>query len=308
MSGLAENNSGGESIEFVNLAQFDKRVRVRCMFALIAAIMPLLIYKAYLYSIASLSFDELFAYAGVAVLAVIIAVSAGSRLCSFVICAFTRVAGLLQEREHELGVARERLAEQDRSLLAAQRRIEALAHCDPLTGLADRRRFDAYLQEQWDKMVERSGGLAMISLTIDHFKLFSDNYGRPAGDRCLRDVAEVLAVAALRQQDLAARCCSEEFCILLPDLPPHQLETVAELVRSQVFERNMVRDDSPLGRITVSVGAAFLYPEEHGSPEFLRVAAEQALREAKRGHNAFVIRTDLVPARQNYGAGLRVAL
>ncbi|MBS4010125.1 MAG: GGDEF domain-containing protein [Roseovarius sp.] len=310
MSGLIDEKAGGEPLESVGIAQFDKRIRIRLLIVFIAAVAPFLFYKAcVLATFGSMSYEWLFLLAGAAGVAALAATFAGSRLCVFVGHAFARMNALLEERDRELATAHDRLAEQDRHLSAARRRLEAAAQCDPLTGLASRRRFDEYLQEQWDEMVAGSNGLAMISLTIDHFQLFNDNYGRPAGDRCLRDVADVLAVAALRQQDLAARCGNEEFCILLPDLPPQQLESVAEIVRCQVFERNIARDDSPLGRITVSVGAAFIYPEEHGSPEFLRVAAQQALRDAtRRGRNACSVRSDLVPPRQNYGMGLRVAL
>jgi diguanylate cyclase (GGDEF)-like protein len=307
---LLEKNRGGVPIETVSRAQFDKHLRMRLLIAFAASVAPLLVYKAYLVVLAGgVSSVGMFLPAAVLGAVLFAAMFAGSRLCAFVKCAFAGMNGLLQERERELDAARNRLAEQDRRLVAANRRLETLAQRDPLTELANRRCFDEYLQEQWDAMVARSEGLAMISLTIDHFRLFNDNYGRPAGDRCLRAVAEVLAVATLRQQDLAARCGCEEFCMLLPDLPPHQLATVAELVRSQVFERNIARDDTPLGRVTVSVGAAFIYPEEHCSPEFLRIAAEQALEEAtRRGHNACAVRSDLIPARRNYGSGLRVAL
>ncbi|HSP23531.1 MAG TPA: hypothetical protein VLQ65_00005, partial [Saliniramus sp.] len=140
MSGSFDNKLGGVPSEIVDPAQFDKRVRLQLLIVLIAALAPFLAYKTYLVVVAGgLSYEELFSLAGIVAFAAVIAYLVGGRLRAFVACAYVRMHTLLQEREKELGVARDKLAEQDLNLLAANRRLEALAQCDPLTGLASRR-------------------------------------------------------------------------------------------------------------------------------------------------------------------------
>lgn len=221
--------------------------------------------------------------------------------------AFNRMAERLEDRERERDATQRRLEAKERELMNANQRLEALAHSDGLTGLANRRRLDDRLAEAWREMVEAEAPLALIAIDIDHFKLYNDNYGHPAGDACLRQVARLIAGTALRGEDLAARCGGEEFAILLPDLPPEHLQTIAEMVRVRVFDAALERDDTPLGRVTVSVGAALVYPARGASPETLRVAADNALYEAKRaGRNRSVIECDSPP--EETGANLRISL
>lgn len=221
--------------------------------------------------------------------------------------AFNRMAERLEDRERERDATQRRLEDKERELMNANRRLEALAHSDGLTGLANRRRLDDRLAEAWREMVEAEAPLALIAIDIDHFKLYNDNYGHPAGDACLRQVAQLIAGSAVRSEDLAARCGGEEFAILLPDLPPAHLWTIAEMVRVRVFDAALERDDTPLGRVTVSVGAALVYPAHGASPETLRVAADNALYEAKRGgRNCCVIECDSPP--EATGADLRISL
>ncbi|TVR09909.1 MAG: diguanylate cyclase [Salinarimonadaceae bacterium] len=221
--------------------------------------------------------------------------------------AFNGMASALEDRKVALDAAQARLDAKEAELVAANLRLEALAHSDPLTGLANRRRFDESLEEAWERMAGDGEPMAVVAIDIDHFKLYNDNYGHPAGDRCLKQVADALAIAALRSEDLVARCGGEEFAVLLPGLPPEHLGVVAEIVRTQVFDRVLERADTPLGRVTVSVGAALVYPCRGGSPEALRIAADRALYEAKNGgRNRCVVHVDPPPEIDD--ARLRVAL
>ncbi len=221
--------------------------------------------------------------------------------------AFNRMAERLEDRERERDATQRRLEAKERELLDANRKLEAMAHSDGLTGLANRRRLDDRLIQGWQEMAEAGAPLALIAIDIDHFKLYNDNYGHPAGDACLREVAQIIAGAAMRSEDLAARCGGEEFAILLPDLPPAHLWTIAEMVRVRVFDAALERDDTPLGRVTVSVGAALVYPEQGASPESLRIAADNALYEAKRaGRNRCVVECDNPPERTE--TDLRISL
>ncbi|WP_245315599.1 sensor domain-containing diguanylate cyclase, partial [Bradyrhizobium neotropicale] len=96
-------------------------------------------------------------------------------------------------------------------------RLETLAIEDSLTGLANRRRFDERLNEEWARAYRDRSSLALLMIDVDHFKAYNDEYGHPAGDACLRVVAKILAAEMQRAGDLAARYGGEEFAMLLPN-------------------------------------------------------------------------------------------
>src|SRR5262249_57384309 len=105
-------------------------------------------------------------------------------------------------------------------LRAAQARLAALASIDGLTGIANRRQFDARLDEEWRRAIRGGQWLSLAMLDIDHFKEFNDHYGHAQGDECLRQVAQLLAAGCRRPADLVARYGGEEFALVLPETDP----------------------------------------------------------------------------------------
>ena len=182
-----------------------------------------------------------------------------------------------------------KLAERDRELRAANRHLEALASIDSLSGLANRRSFDARLHTEWQRAAELKRPLALMMIDVDHFKLFNDNYGHLEGDQCLRVIAETLAAAATENGDFVARYGGEEFVVLLPDTDlAAALETAARL-RHTVAALAIAHRFAPCGHVTVSIGVAALTPSAAfapgaaNSPEDLLGAADGSLYAAKRG-------------------------
>ena len=182
-----------------------------------------------------------------------------------------------------------KLAERDRELRAANRHLEALASIDGLSGLANRRSFDARLHTEWQRAAELKRPLALMMIDVDHFKLFNDNYGHIEGDQCLRVIAETLSAAAIENGDFAARYGGEEFVVLLPDTDlSAALETAARL-RHTVAALAIAHRFAPCGHVTVSIGVAALTPSAAfapgtaNSPEDLLGAADGSLYAAKRG-------------------------
>jgi len=98
-----------------------------------------------------------------------------------------------------------------------QEKLENLALQDGLTGLANRRRFNERLQEEWARAVRDGTTLSLLMIDVDHFKKFNDQYGHLAQEVCLQAVAKALAAEARRPADLAARYGGEEFSLLLPN-------------------------------------------------------------------------------------------
>lgn len=166
--------------------------------------------------------------------------------------------------------------------LNAHERLERLTLIDALTGLANRREFDASLRREWGRAHRTGEGLALLMIDIDHFKLLNDSFGHPAGDRKLRDVAQALAACAKRPSDLVARYGGEEFAAILPGVTPAQAVAFAETMRAAV-ERLDLRSPAPAGHVTVSIGVGHIDQVGDRDVAALIAAADAALYEAKQG-------------------------
>jgi diguanylate cyclase (GGDEF)-like protein len=151
--------------------------------------------------------------------------------------------------------------------------VERLAHVDGLTGVANRRAFEAALVREI-RRAKRGGGLLSVAVfDVDHFKAVNDSFGHQAGDAVLRDVAQILT-AATRDVDVVCRYGGEEFAVILPACGPSDAMRVAERIRSAVA------DHRGLTSVTVSVGVASL-PAHAVDGEGLIAAADEALYRSK---------------------------
>jgi diguanylate cyclase (GGDEF)-like protein len=165
-------------------------------------------------------------------------------------------------------------------------RLETLAIEDGLTGLANRRRFDERLEEEWVRAWRERTSLALLLIDIDHFKAYNDEYGHPAGDGCLRAVAGILAAEAQRTTDLAARYGGEEFAMLLPNTDAAGCAMIGERIHRAIREAGLVHAlNLPSGIVTVSLGGATSEPASEKSTgcATLVEAADRALYAAKDG-------------------------
>lgn len=185
-----------------------------------------------------------------------------------------RQAYLLDCQEHK---QRERLT-------AASEQLHELSMRDPLTGLSNRRQFEIDLQALWRGTIKAGQPVSLLILDVDHFKLYNDSYGHPAGDACLRRVASTLASIASAEGGIAARLGGEEFGVLLPGKPRELAMTVGEKIRAAVqAEAIDHRLSKACPYVTVSVGAACIFPAtERDSRYTLLRTADKALYYAKR--------------------------
>lgn len=174
--------------------------------------------------------------------------------------------------------------------------LRRVARSDAVTGCANRRVFDEKLLEEWAR-TRRSGlPLSLALIDIDHFKLFNDHYGHPAGDACLRAFATIVQRGAARSSDLVARYGGEEFGVVLPDTDSVGARAVADHILALVHEAMIPHVASPVAdRVSASVGistfqpsAAFIARRTDPPPAALAAAtkllatADKALYEAKR--------------------------
>jgi diguanylate cyclase (GGDEF)-like protein/PAS domain S-box-containing protein len=170
-------------------------------------------------------------------------------------------------------------------LNALNARLEQLATTDGLTGLANRRTFDAALRREFS----HRRTMSLIMLDIDNFKGFNDNLGHQTGDECLRRVADVIARATESSPALAARYGGEEFGIILPDIGEQDALQLAEAIRVNVLALAIGNPASGRGLMSVSLGVA---SRTSATAHELGLVgeADRALYEAKhRGRNCTML-------------------
>lgn len=163
----------------------------------------------------------------------------------------------------------------------AEASLSELASTDALTGLANRRNFDDTLDMEWRRALRDQTPVSLLMVDCDYFKKFNDTYGHIMGDQVLRAIAGALRNSVQRPADLVARYGGEEFSILLPGTDVDGALRVGHAIRAAVARLDWQHAASPLGRLSVSVGAAACVPEETVSAVSLIKAADLALYHAK---------------------------
>ncbi len=147
-----------------------------------------------------------------------------------------------------------RRAKIERQLRDARRSLVATSRHDHLTGLLNRRGFDAAFHREVRRARRQRTALSLVSIDIDWFKAYNDTLGHPAGDKCLRLVACALRACLQRAGDAASRYGGEEFVIILPDTDVDGALAVAEKCRRALDGLDIPHPGSPKGRVTVSIG------------------------------------------------------
>ncbi|BFM17059.1 hypothetical protein R50073_32420 [Maricurvus nonylphenolicus] len=167
-------------------------------------------------------------------------------------------------------------------------KLKTASEQDALTGLANRRHFEAILSQEWNRLHRSYGHLAVLMIDLDHFKSINDTYGHQIGDKCLCRVALSLREFIRRPADLLARYGGEEFIILLPDTELEGAAAVAQTLCEAMARRplRIVEHQIP---VTLSIGVAAVRPVDEGSREQLLKRADSALYRAKqKGRNRVV--------------------
>jgi diguanylate cyclase (GGDEF)-like protein len=164
----------------------------------------------------------------------------------------------------------------------AEDKLEELATTDALTGLKNRRKFDAAIDAEWRRATRQKTPVALLMIDADHFKAYNDTFGHQAGDQMLVGIAICITDSVRRVGDCAARYGGEEFAVLLPGLSAVEALRVAETIRLKVQQWS---DDT-----TVSIGIASVTPAPALEWSMLVKAADNALYAAKAdGRNRSVL-------------------
>jgi len=165
--------------------------------------------------------------------------------------------------------------------------LESISYLDGLTGIANRRSFNDYLNSTWNFAEREPSPISMILMDIDHFKQFNDNYGHQPGDACLVLIAQALSETIVRKTDFIARYGGEEFVCILPNTNIDNAAVIAEKLRLSIMALQIPHAFSSAENIiTISLGVAAIIPDGNSSCSALIEAADEALyRSKKSGRN-----------------------
>ncbi|MBV4367723.1 GGDEF domain-containing protein [Erwinia phyllosphaerae] len=206
-------------------------------------------------------------------------------LCALLLAVIAALGWLLMRNightirdQEELAMARDRLAIMNRTL-------QTLALVDSLTGLANRRQFDLYLDRSLERANNLRAPLALLMIDVDSFKRFNDTYGHLAGDECLKYVGNALQSVDHHADDLIARYGGEEFAVILCDCEAETALRLAHAVREavaalQIPHRN---SENEARVVTISVGVHVIQRSQKEDRQTLISQADKALYQAKTG-------------------------
>ena len=172
-------------------------------------------------------------------------------------------------------------------LVHQRRLLEQLASLDGLTGIPNRRQFDATLLKEWHRCQRNQQPLSLIVADVDFFKKYNEARGHAAGDRVLQEVAATLRQAARRPGDLVARYGGEEFVLLLPETNATSAQALAEGLQQLLHSKALPHPDSSLGPwLTMSMGGNTIVPSTTAlDPEFFALADAALYRAKHQGRN-----------------------
>jgi two-component system cell cycle response regulator len=163
---------------------------------------------------------------------------------------------------------------------ADNRRLEALAHIDPLTDVLNRRALTDRLALEMDRARRYASQVTLLMIDLDHFKRINDTHGHLVGDEVLMEMATLLQ-HTIRSVDVVARYGGEEFVVLLPETAEGGAVAFAERIRERLEEHPFVLESGDTLHLTASIGVATFPSPKVESVEDLFTRADQALYRAK---------------------------
>ncbi|OOM79654.1 phytochrome-like protein cph2 [Clostridium puniceum] len=160
--------------------------------------------------------------------------------------------------------------------------LVSLAEKDKLTGIANRRRFDNYIDYIWYYSIQKGNSIALMIIDIDYFKEYNDNFGHLEGDKCITTIANALDNLNNKQY-FVARYGGDEFMVVLPKYSIGDAVKLGEEIETKMEELNISHKFSKVSdRVTLSIGVASVIPDENITIKELITKADNALYIAKK--------------------------
>jgi diguanylate cyclase (GGDEF)-like protein/PAS domain S-box-containing protein len=177
----------------------------------------------------------------------------------------------------------------EHQLSLAYDELQRIAATDGLTGLANRRRFDEAMVQEWRRAAREEQPLTLLMLDVDYFKQLNDRYGHLEGDACLKAVAQAVSGCVRRPADLVARYGGEEIAVLLPNTDESNAAIMAERIRQTICDLRLRNAGNTAhgGILTASLGSATVIPGQCTTTQMAEMTAfisacDQALYAAKK--------------------------
>lgn len=171
--------------------------------------------------------------------------------------------------------------------------VQKLARMDGLTGVANRRYLDEYLEQEINAGIRRNEKLSLLLLDVDWFKQYNDTHGHLYGDDCLKVIASVLMSGVKRSSDLVARYGGEEFAIVMPNTESQGALLVAERIKEKIAAVKLEHQTSPFNYVSLSMGLATVTLKRTTKSMQLIEAADNALYLAKENGRNRIERVEI---------------
>ncbi len=175
-------------------------------------------------------------------------------------------------------------------LVRQQKILEQMVNIDPLTSIANRRRYDEVLNIEWAAAVRKKSQLSLVMVDIDNFKRYNDHYGHAVGDRALERVAHTLSLNLRRPRDFVARYGGEEFVMVLPETSKEGAIETAQACREAIEALQIPQcDTAGYPWLTISVGGISFSPDTNSSKSaFFKIADDMLYQAKQQGRNCVV--------------------
>jgi two-component system cell cycle response regulator len=198
---------------------------------------------------------------------------------------------ILLKQDAKRSLAEEQLKQNHEQIKVLNNSLDQLSKKDSLTNLYNRRYFDEMAQHEWNRGIRTQNPLSCILLDIDHFKNYNDHYGHQAGDKCIRDISNLLKKSFRRSGDIVARYGGEEFIIVMSD--GSEEETKVAIIKFQLALKKLKiphKASDTDKHVTTSAGVIVQIPSANSSIEKFVRGADKALYQAKSaGRNQWVL-------------------
>jgi len=210
-------------------------------------------------------------------------VMVNSSVVLFAAIIISLIANYQMEHDRRVDYLRELLNEIETIRLEMSKvELEHLSSSDVLTGLANRRHFDASLDREWRTAIDYRSPLSLLFIDVDDFKAYNDHYGHLPGDVCLQKIAAAIRDNIRRPHDLCARFGGEEFVVLLANTSQEKACQIAENIRNSVEQERLPHNHSRVSPyVTISIGISSLIPQAGMNQNLLVERADNALYRAK---------------------------